>query len=432
MVIKKSDGGTGNADGIGRGDGGEKTVMRVALVHDWLTNLAGSERVLLALHEIFRDAPIYTSVFVPEEFPSLRHADVRTSFLQKIPGARKKHQAFPWLRTVAFESLDLSDYDVVISSSHAEAKGVITLPDTLHICYCYTPIRYYWSGYHHYLANPRFGILNPLVKALLPYMTNYLRVWDRCAADRVDLFVAISEHVARRIRKYYRREADVIYPPVDTSWLRPSNRVEDYYLVVGRLIPYKRTDVVVEAFNRLGFPLKIAGSGSELDSLRRVARPNIEFLGRVSDAELAELYSRCLALIFPQEEDFGIVPLEAMAAGRPVIAYRAGGALETVLEGETGVFFDRQDPECLAEAVMNFDPGRFNPERIRRRAMRFDTQVFKEKFTKYVREAWNNFRDESAARKRRGHLVCVSPREDNPEGGTHGKAGEREQPATDH
>lgn len=385
--------------------------MRTALVHDWLTNLAGSERVLLTLHEIFPDAPIYTSVFVPEEFPTLRRADVRTSFLQKVPGARTKHQAFPWLRTVAFESFDLSEYDVVISSSHAEAKGVITHPETLHICYCYTPIRYYWSGYHHYQANPRFGALNPLVRFILPYMTNYLRVWDRCAADRVDLFVAISEHVARRIRKYYRREAEVIHPPVDTSWLRPSERIEDYFLVVGRLIPYKRTDLVVEAFNRLGLPLKIAGTGSELESLRRMARPNVEFLGRVSDAELAELYSHCLALVFPQEEDFGIVPVEAMAAGRPVIAYRDGGALETVLEGETGIFFDRQEPESLVEAVKRFDPGDFDSRRIRRHAQRFDSSVFKERFSRFVRDAWERFREDSTARENRGRLVSLPSRE---------------------
>ncbi len=381
--------------------------MRTALVHDWLTNLAGSERVLLTLHELFPDAPIYTSVFVPEEFPTLRHADVRTSFLQRVPGARKRHQAFPWLRTVAFESFDLSGYDVVISSCHAEAKGVITRPETLHICYCYTPIRYYWSGYHHYLANPRFGALNPLVRAALPYMANYLRVWDRCAADRVDHFVAISEHVARRIRKYYRREAEVIYPPVDTSWLKPSDRVEDYFLLVGRLIPYKRADLAVEAFNRLGLPLKVVGTGTELENLRRMARPNVEFLGRVSDAELAELYSRCLALVFPQEEDFGIVPLEAMASGRPVIAFRAGGALETVREGETGLFFDRQDAESLAETVRGFDPGDFDPRRIRRHALRFDSAVFKERFLAYVRGAWERFREESVARERRGRLISL-------------------------
>jgi len=381
--------------------------MRVALVHEWLTNLAGSERVLLAMHDMYPEAPIYTSVFVSEQFPELAGSDVRTSFMQRIPGAKTKHQAFPFLRTVAFERFDLSEYDIVISSSHAEAKGVITRPETLHICYCYTPIRYYWSGYHHYLENPRFGALNPVVKAIMPYMTNYLRVWDRCAADRVDLFVAISNHVAKRIHKYYRRDAEVIYPPVNTSWLSISPGVDDYFLLVGRLIPYKRADIVVEAFNRLGIPLKIAGTGSELDALRAAAGPNIEFLGRVSDAELGELYSRCQALIFPQEEDFGIVPLEAMAAGRPVIAYRAGGALETVVEGETGMFFDHQDGESLQQAVKKFDPGRFDPERARQQALTFDVEVFKQRIAAYVEQAWKRFSHNPATLTKTGHLVSV-------------------------
>ncbi len=397
---------SGEGAGIWGTDGGREA-MRVALVHEWLTNAAGSERVLLALHELYPDAPIYTSVFVPEEFPELADADVRTSFLQKVPGAKTKHQAFPLLRTVAFERFDLSAYDVVLSSSHAEAKGVITRPETLHICYCYTPIRYYWSGYHHYLENPRFGALNPIVKAFMPYVTNYLRVWDRCAADRVDAFVAISEHVARRIRKYYRRDADVIYPPVNTSWLSISPDVEDFFLLVGRLIPYKRVDMVVEAFNRLGLPLKVAGTGSELESLRAMAGPGIEFLGRVPDAELGELYSRCQALVFPQEEDFGIVPLEAMAAGRPVIAYRAGGALETVLEGETGMFFDRQDAQSLMQAVRDFDPGRFDPRLARLQAQKFDVTVFKQRIEEYVEEAWVRFSHNPATLAKVGHLVRV-------------------------
>ena len=402
-----------------------REAMRVALVHEWLTNVAGSERVLLALHELYPEAPIYTSVFVPEEFPELADTDVRTSFLQKIPGAKTKHQAFPLLRTVAFERFDLSAYDVVISSCHAEAKGVITRPETLHICYCYTPIRYYWSGYHHYLENPRFGALNPVVKAVMPYMTNYLRLWDRCAADRVDSFVAISEHVAKRIKKYYRRDADVIYPPVNTSWLSIAGSVEDYFLLVGRLIPYKRADIVVEAFNRMGLPLKIAGTGSELESLRGMAGPNIEFLGRVSDTELGELYSHCQALVFPQEEDFGIVPLEAMAAGRPVIAYRAGGALETVVEGETGMFFDRQDAQSLMEAVRDFDPGRYKPEKARQQALRFDVEVFKEQILHYVDEAWKRFSNNPATLTKVGHLVSV-PVPDTKVEGEHGKATDQE------
>jgi glycosyltransferase involved in cell wall biosynthesis len=398
--------------------------MRVALVHDWLTNLAGSERVLLTLHELYPDAPIFTSVYVPDEFPELSGADVRTSFIQKIPWARKRHQAFPFLRTVAVERYDLDGFDVVISSSHAEAKGVLTRPETLHVCYCYTPIRYYWSGYHQYLENPSFGPLNPLIKLVMPYMTSYLRVWDRCAADRVDRFVAISRHVAMRIRKYYRREAHVIYPPVNTGWLKPSTSVDDYFLLVGRLIPYKRADIVVEAFNRLGLPLKIAGTGSEMDSLREKAAPNVEFLGRVSDGELAELYSRCQALIFPQEEDFGIVPLEAMAAGRPVIAYRGGGALETVAEGETGLFFDRQDAMSLMEAVRNFDPGRFDPERARQQALLFDVEVFKSRIKQFVAKEWSQYKEEYASLTKGGHLISV-PSQETKEEGAYGQATDR-------
>ncbi len=371
--------------------------MKVALAHDWLTNLAGAERVIIALHETFADAPIYTSVFIPELFPELAGADVRTSFLQKVPYARKKHQAFPFLRAVAFEGFDMSEYDVVISSCHAEAKGVITRPETLHICYCYTPIRYYWGGYNEYLENPRFGPLNPLVRAVMPFMANYLRVWDRCAADRVDLFVATCGNVASRIKKYYRRDSHVIYPPVNTEWLKPSGKVEEFFLIAGRQIPYKRTDIAIKAFNKLGLPLKVAGNGSELEHLKSIARPNIEFLGRVSDDELADAYSRCRAFIFPQEEDFGITPLEAMAAGRPVIAFRGGGALETVVEGETGVFFDRQDEQCLIDAVKAFKPEAFEPETLREYAKRFDVSAFKSSFKQLVSEEWQKHCEEQGA-----------------------------------
>lgn len=371
--------------------------MKVALVHDWLTNLAGAERVIIALHETFADAPIYTSVFIPELFPELSGADVRTSFMQKVPYAKKRHQAFPFLRTVAFEGFDMSGYDVVVSSCHAEAKGVITRPETLHICYCYTPIRYYWGGYNEYLENPRFGPLNPVVKAVMPFMANYLRVWDRCAADRVDVFVATCGNVANRIKKYYRRDSLVLYPPVNTGWLKPSDTVDEYYLVAGRQIPYKRTDIAIRAFNKLGLPLKIAGNGSELKYLRSIARPNIEFLGRVSDDELAEAYSRCRAFVFPQEEDFGITPLEAMAAGRPVIAYRGGGALETVVEGETGVFFESQDEQSLIDAVRAFKPEEFKPDTLQRHAQRFDVGSFKSNFKEMVATEWQKYRDANMA-----------------------------------
>lgn len=366
--------------------------MEVALVHDWLTNLAGAERVLIAMHQTFPDAPLYSSVFVPELFPQLAGADVRTSFLQRVPMARRKHQAFPYLRTIAFEGFDLSGFDVVVSSSHAEAKGVLTPPETLHICYCYTPVRYWWGGYNDYLANPRFGPLNPLVKIAMPFMAGYMRLWDRCAADRVDIFVATCGNVAGRIRKYYRRQARILHPPVDTELLKPSGYIEDYFLVAGRQIPYKRTDIAVRAFNKLGLPLKVAGNGSELNYLRSIARSNVEFLGRVSDEELAGLYSRCLAFVFPQDEDFGITPLEAMAAGRPVIAFRGGGALETVVEGRTGAFFDNQDEASLAEAVKAFRPEDYDIAALRKHAERFSTPSFREKFKRLVEEEYLLFR----------------------------------------
>ncbi|MBN2167827.1 MAG: glycosyltransferase [Actinobacteria bacterium] len=366
--------------------------MKIALVHDWLTNVGGAERVLFVLHELFSDAPIYTSVFIPEVFPEFAGADIRTTFLQKVPVVKRRHQLFPYFRTMAFEGMDFSGYDVVLSDCHAEAKGVITPPETLHICFCYTPTRYYWNGFHEYKEYPQFNFLNPLIKMLMPFMANRLRLWDRCAADRVDVFIAQSHYVAERIKKYYRRESMVIHPPVDTDWLTPSDGYDDYFLLTGRLIPYKRVDIAVDAFNELGLPLKITGVGSEQEVLKRRASSNIEFLGRVPDKELASLYSRCKAFIFPPEEDFGITPLEAMAAGRPVIAYGAGGALETVVDGETGIFFNSQDPGSLIEAVRGFDPGRFDPEACRNRAEEFGADVFKKKMEETVNSTWTKFR----------------------------------------
>jgi glycosyltransferase involved in cell wall biosynthesis len=241
----------------------------------------------------------------------------------------------------------------------------------------------------------------------------------------VDIFVAISHYVADRIWKYYRREAEVIYPPVNTSWLEISPRVDDYFLLAGRLIPYKRADIVVEAFNRLGLPLKVAGTGTELDSLRAVAGPNVEFLGRVSDQELKDLYSHCQALIFPPEEDFGIVPLEAMAAGRPVIAYRKGGAMETVVEGETGIFFDRQDTQSLVDAIKAFDAGDFEPERARQQALKFDVEVFKEKMRRFVDQAWKRFSNNPATLNKGGRLMSI-PTPDAKTEGEHGETADKE------
>lgn len=363
--------------------------MKVAIVQEWLTNLAGSERVTLALHEVFPSAPIFTSLFNPKNLPShFQDLEIKTSFLQKIPLAVKYHQALFPLMPYVFESFDFSDYDVVISSNHSCDKGIITGPKTLHICYCNTPTRYLWSHYHEYLRDSHF---NCLVNKFVPYLTHRLRIWDRVAAERVDKFIANSSYVAARIKKYYKKEATVIYPPVDTSFYQPSERIEGYYLVVGRLIPYKKVDIVVEAFNDLGLPLKIIGTGPEYKKLKKMAASNIEFLGYLPDEETKKYYASALAFIAPQEEDFGLTPLEAMAAGRPVVAYYKGGLKETVLEGITGTFFKEQTPQCLIDTIKKFQPTRYNSKIIRQHALNFDTAVFKRKIKEFVEKSFREY-----------------------------------------
>src|SRR3990167_496247 len=315
---------------------------KVALVHDWLTGEAGAEKVLLALSRIFPEAPIYTSVWDPTRTPSFVGKDIRTSFMQRWPFAKSRHQLYPWLRPLGFESFDLSSYDLVISSSSAEAKGVLTPPRTLHLCYCHTPTRYYWSDYHAYLGRMQFGLLNHLALRAMPYLTNYLRLWDRAASSRVDHFVANSENVAARIRKYYGRESTVISPPVEIQRFKVSAARGQYFLSVGRLVPYKRVDLIIRACNERSLSLKVSGEGPEFGSLKKMAGPTVEFLGRVPEGDLPRLYAGARAFIFASEEDFGIAPVEAMASGVPVIAYGRGGVLESVVGGETGLTFPEQ------------------------------------------------------------------------------------------
>lgn len=356
--------------------------MKVAIIHDWLTNMGGAERVILALHEIFPDAPVFTMVHNPDKLPpEFANIDIRTSCIQRLPGAKTKYQTYLPLMPVAAEQFDLSEYDVVISSSHACAKGVITRPETLHICYCYTPMRYAWFLYHEYMQLER---VSRIKRFFIPFLMNYLRMWDRLAADRVDDFIAISTGVGHRIKKYYRRESNIIFPPVDTGYYKPSDTVEDYYLVVSRLVAYKRVDLAVEAFNRLGLPLVVVGDGPEMDKLRRMAKSNVRIMGRLSDDETRKYYAQCKAFIFPGEEDFGITPVEAQAAGRPVIAYGAGGTLDTVKKGVTGEFFYPQTADALAAAVKAFDAGKYDPQVIRKHAEGFDTRKFQTVFHEYV------------------------------------------------
>lgn len=356
--------------------------MRIALVHDYLVQYGGGERVLEALCELFPRAPIYTLVYDEKNIlGAFKDRMIRTSFLQKIPLARSKHRLFPLLMPLAIEEFDLGKYDLVISSSNSYAKGINTT--STHICYCHTPMRYAWDDCHKYLRE--FGYPS-ILKKIVPFAMNYIRVWDRISAERVDHYIANSRCVANRIKKYYRKDSNIIYPPVDISRFRINSKIENYFLIVSRLLPYKRFDIAIQAFKKLGAPLKIIGEGPDEKRLKKMAHGanNIEFLGRLPDNKVVEYFSKCQAFIFPSEEDFGIVQVEAMASGRPVIAYRAGGALEIVEEKKTGLFFNEQTPESLEQALIGFKSVNFDPDVIRESAKRFNKDVFKKKFKEFI------------------------------------------------
>ena len=361
--------------------------MKLALVHDYLIQDGGAEKVVDVMHGLWPESPIYTLLFDQNKLPAFKGRDIRTSFLEKLPLGKRKYQWYLPLMPTATEHYNLAGYDVVVSSTSAFAKGVITKDDALHICYCHTPTRYLWSDTHSYIEELR---VPRIVKMLLPPLLSRLRVWDRQAADRVDIFVANSETVRRRIKKYYRRDAHVIHPPVDTHRFAIDHGPKDYFLTGGRLVAYKRYDMVVEAANRTGIPLKIFGSGPVEKDLRRSAKKNIEFLGRVSDEEQARLYAGARAFIHPQEEDFGITPVESMATGRPVIAYRKGGAPETVVEGLSGEFFDEQSWEELADHMIRFDNSIYNPHDIKAHAEQFSRKRFEQQMRSFVEDQWVN------------------------------------------
>lgn len=355
--------------------------MRVAITADWMDTFGGGERVLIELHDLFPDAPIYTTVHNPAAQPAeMQGWDVRTSFIQRLPFIRERHLRFLPLMPLAFEQFDLSEYDLVLTTNSAFAKGVITRPGALNLCYCYTPIRYLWDLYHEYTRDhPARWLIAPAAHAL--------RIWDRVSADRVDHFVAISHEVAGRIRRHYRRPADIVYPPVDTDRIVPNGRPpEDFLLVVSRLVGYKRVDLAVRAATRLGRRLVVVGDGPERRRLEAIAGPTVEFRGRCGDAEIADLYARCRAFLFPGYEDFGITPVEAQAAGRPVIAYGRGGATETVVDGVTGVLFDEQTEEALIEAIEQLDRLAIDPMRCRANAVRFDREEFRTRLLRVIDE----------------------------------------------
>lgn len=365
--------------------------MRVAFVHDHLIQNGGAERVLEALQAMWPEAPTYTLAYDKERMgQTFGHRDIRTSFLQRLP--LSKMRWFLPLMPTATESYDLSQYDVIISSSSAFAKGVITSTHNLHICYCHTPTRYLWSDTHSYSAELRAP---GWAKFFLPPFLTLLRIWDRAAADRVDHFIANSETVRQRITKFYRRESEVIYPPVDVNRFTVSNEPKTYYLIGGRIVAYKRFDIVIEAFTKLGIPLKVFGTGPAEKELRKKAGPNIQFLGRVSDDERARLFANAIAFLHPHEEDFGITAVESMAAGRPVIAYRRGGALETVIDGVTGKLFDEQSWEELADTVLNFKESDYDPLAIRQHAETFSTAVFRKSMYAFVKARWAEHRQKT-------------------------------------
>jgi glycosyltransferase involved in cell wall biosynthesis len=357
-------------------------------VHDWLTGMRGGERCLEVFCELFPEADLFTLLHVPGSVSeTIERRRVTTSFIQRLPGAAESYRNYLPLFPAAVGRFDLRGYDLVLSSSHAVAKGVRVPPGALHVCYCFTPMRYVWDLYGEYFG-PRAG---PLTRALMPPLAAWLRRWDRRTAGGVHHFIAISRFVADRILRAYGRPADVIYPPVDVARFHVEEGPGEFYLVVSALTPYKRVDLAVAAASKLGRRLVVVGTGPEAARLRAQAGPTVELLGWRDDAEIAELYARCRALLFPTLEDFGITPLEAMASGRPVIALGQGGALETVVgaggrEPATGIFFERQSVDDLMDAIRRFESGRlrFEPKALRRRAEAFDRPVFKERVEQYL------------------------------------------------
>lgn len=359
----------------------EITVARMALVHDYFIQMGGAERVAEAMHMIFPHAPVYTTVALKHRLPpALRGAAIHTTFMQHIPAIENRFRQYFMLYPWAVESLDLNAYDLILSSSSGYGKGVRRRPNAVHVCYCHTPMRWVWR-YDDYAAREDFGALSRLV---LPPMLSGLKWWDRRAAQQPDFYIANSSVVAERIGEIYQRDAIVIPPPIDVERFQPSDSQDDYYLVLSRLVPYKRIDLAIEACLKLGRRLVIIGDGPDRKRLESIGGKGIEFLGRAPDEVVNSYASRCRALVFPGEEDFGMTPLEINAAGRPVIAYRAGGATETVIDGATGVFFDRPEAGAVADAITHFESLNWDPQVLRAHAESFSYPVFYRRLLQYL------------------------------------------------
>ncbi len=358
--------------------------VRVALVHDWLTVVGGAERVLLELHQVFPQAPIFTAAYEPAKtLPEFAQVDVRTSILQRALIGRQSYATLIPLMPLAFSRFDTRPYDLLLISSHTAAKGIRRHPGQLVICYCYTPMRWAWDLYDFYLAHRARGLPSRIAARIT--LRGFAR-WDRKSAAKVDQFIAISDNVRRRIQRYYGRDAMVVWPPVDCARFIPMAQHGDHFLVVSRLEDHKRVDIVVDAFTRLGWPLRVVGDGPQRTALQDRAGPNVSFLGRLDDAALAAVYAGARALVFPADEDAGIVPLEAMAAGRPVLALEAGGAVEVVRDGLSGAFFPEQTVDSLIAALRQFQPDSYDPLAIRAAAAPYDRPRFRDAIRRIVDE----------------------------------------------
>lgn len=362
--------------------------MRVAIIHYWWLSNRGGEAVVTALIKMFPNADLYLHVCDEDLVRRTLGADFRgriiTSFISRLPGARRHYQKYLPIMPLALEQWDLTAYDLVISSESGPAKGVITRPDALHVCYCHSPMRYLWDMYHDYLSKA-----GPFIRFFFPIIAHWLRVWDRASADRVDIFVANSNFIATRIRKYYHRDSEVIFPPISTSEFSQTQTRGEFYLCLGQLVSYKRADLAVEAFNHLKLPLVIIGEGELFNELQAKAESNIKLIGRQPFSVVKDHLERCKGLIFPGVEDFGIVPVEAMAAGAPVIAYGRGGALDTVVDGKTGIIFYEQTVESLVNAVQRLESGElvFDTETLRAHALKFDKSIFKKRMLQLIDQA---------------------------------------------